>query len=201
MSAPRLETCSAFAKLPFSSAPGRGVIALDRPAVALASVLTRKAQSAGLRRRVFEAFGLELPEGPRYIAARRVAFVGTGIGAWLALAEADDPEFSTALGRALRPAAAVADQSGAYAILRLSGPQVRSTLAKLLPLDLHPRVFEVGMAAATVAAHISIHLWRLADGPQTLPVFELAVPRSLSVSFWHALSESAAEFGFALSPG
>lgn len=37
--------------------------------------------------------------------------------------------------------AAVTDQSSAYCVLQLRGPQTRELLAKGCPLDLHPRVF------------------------------------------------------------
>jgi sarcosine oxidase gamma subunit len=50
-------------------------------------------------------------------------------------------------------------------------------------------------AVSTVAAHVGITLWRLEDDEAGSAVFELAVFRSLATSLWHALTESAAEFG------
>ena len=93
--------------------------------------------------------------------------------------------------------AAVTDQSDGYAVLRLTGPRLRDTLAKLIPIDVHPRAFKIGDVAATVAFHVGATFWRLDDGPDGAPVIEVAVFRSLAGSFWHALSDSAAEFGFA----
>lgn len=43
--------------------------------------------------------------------------------------------------------AAVTDQSSAYCVLHLNGPQTRELLAKGCPLDLHPRVFGPGQCA------------------------------------------------------
>ena len=91
--------------------------------------------------------------------------------------------------------ASVSDQSSGYAILRLSGPMVRDTLAKILPIDLHERAFEPDRVASTTASHVGATLWRLADAVDGSPVFEIAVFRSLVGSFWHNLASSAAEFG------
>jgi sarcosine oxidase gamma subunit len=53
--------------------------------------------------------------------------------------------------------------------------------------------------ASTVASHIGITLWRLDDAADATPVFEVAVFRSLAGSFWHALAQSAAEFGLSVT--
>jgi sarcosine oxidase subunit gamma len=82
-------------------------------------------------------------------------------------------------------------------VLRLTGQRVRDVLAKLVALDLHARVFVPGSAASTIASHIPLTLWRLDDDPRGSSAFELAVPRSYGKDFWHLVSESAAEFGFA----
>lgn len=90
----------------------------------------------------------------------------------------------------------MSDQGDGYAVLHLAGPRVRDTLCKLVPVDMHPRTFKIGDVAVTVAAHIGATLRRLEDHADGSPVFEIAVFRSLATSFWQALSESAAEFGF-----
>ena len=66
----------------------------------------------------------------------------------------------------------------------------------MMPLDLHERAFQTGAVASTIALHVGATLWRLADGADGSPVFEIAVFRSLAASFWHSLVASAAEFGF-----
>ncbi len=45
---------------------------------------------------------------------------------------------------------------------------------------------------------MGVTLWRLEDHSDGTPVFEIVVFRSLAGSFWHALSESAAEFGLVM---
>ena len=111
---------------------------------------------------------------------------------WILGASAKDLE-------GLRDIASLADQSGAFGILRLTGPRVRDALAKLVFIDLHPDAFKPGQVASTAAAHLGITLWRLGDGPHGAE-FELAAYRSFADSLWHAISAGAAEFGLTRSP-
>jgi methylglutamate dehydrogenase subunit D len=188
--------CAAFSGWAHSVGAGGGVIATDRDGLGIATVAVRRAQGPALARRVQESFGLLLPAGPRRAAAGAgVAFAGTGPGVWLATQERGGNEFATLLQEKIGDVAAVTDQSDGYAVLRLAGPKVRDTLAKIIPLDVHPAAFRPGDVASTVAAHMGVTLWQLEDAADGSPVFEFAVFRSLAGSFWHALSLSAAEFG------
>lgn len=167
----------------------KGIVVAERDGIGLCTVIARKgrlnALSGGLRN-----LDIELTEGTRRSAGGDLAFIGMGPGTWLATHELGCDELKAALAP-LAAAAAIADQSSAYVVLRLSGPQVRETLARLVPIDLHPRAFAVGAAAGSVAAHIGVTLWRLEDEPGGA-VFEIALYRSFAASFWHALSASIA---------
>jgi methylglutamate dehydrogenase subunit D len=191
---------SAFADLQASPAVGRaGLTISDRDGVGLATVLARKGRDSDLAAIVRDRFGLELPNAPRRVVGGGIAFAGIGPNSWLAVRERAEGHFSSALKEALGDLASVTDQSDGYALLRLGGPKVRETLAKLIAIDLHPNVFKPGCVARTNASHIGAILWRLENDVTGLPVFEVAVFRSLAKSFWHALSESGAEFGFVFS--
>jgi heterotetrameric sarcosine oxidase gamma subunit len=85
----------------------------------------------------------------------------------------------------------IVDQSHARALLRVTGPRARDTLEKGLAIDLHPRAFATGFAAATSVAHIPVLLWQVDDRP----TYEFAVPRSYALSFWHWLEASAVAYG------
>jgi len=185
-----------FADLPFSSAAGRGVLVIDRDGLGVATVLVRKGQIAALTQRVGAGFGIALPRGPHRCASGDVAFAGTGPESWLATCEQGGNVFGSSLREALGDAASISDQSSGYAILRLTGPRVCATLAKILPLDLHHRTFGPGSVASTKASHVAVTLWRLENAADGSAVFEIAIFRSLARSFWHALASSAAEFGF-----
>ena len=199
MAEPILVPQSAFGNIAVADA-GRGVTVSDRDGLGVATVLVRNGQADALAARVKEAFGIDLPRGPRRAASGGVAFAGTGPEAWLAVAENGGNAFAASLKEGLGDQAAVVDQSDGYAVLRLSGPRVREALAKGVSLDLHARAFAVGDVAATIVSHIGATLWRLDDGKDGSPVFELVVFRSLAGSLWHWLSESSAEFGLTIAP-
>lgn len=186
---------SALAGAQTRAGTGTGVAALVRDRLGLATVMVRKGGQAELARRIQARFGIELPDGPRRECAGAVAFIGTGPGAWLATAERGGNGFAAELQPLLDGLAAVADQTDGYVAIRLTGPSVRDTLAKLVPIDVHPSAFAVGAAASTVTAHIGVTLWRLPDRSDGA-AFEIVLFRSLAHSFWHGLAEAAAEFGF-----
>jgi sarcosine oxidase subunit gamma len=176
--------------------PAPGVVVVERTALSLATVLARRGKTAELAQRVRGNFGIELPDGPKRVVGNNIAFAGTAPGAWLATCETENVHFAASLGKVLTQLASVSDQSSGLSVLRLSGRNVRDTLAKLIPVDVHPRAFAVNQIAATAAAHVPVTLWRLADGIDGFPVFEIAPFRSYAASFLHALEESAAGYGF-----
>jgi heterotetrameric sarcosine oxidase gamma subunit len=186
---------SAFSGLAASSSAGRGVIANERDGLGIATVIVGRGQVAALTQRVRERFGIVLPHGPYRAAAGGVAFAGTGPETWLGTQEQGGNKFAASLKVEIGSTASVSDQSDGYAILRLTGPKLRDTLARIIPIDVDLRAFKPGDVAATVASHMEATLWRIEDAPDGAPVFEIAVFRSLAGSFWHSLSESAAEFG------
>jgi sarcosine oxidase subunit gamma len=181
-----IDAQSAFAGLPAVPAE-RGLAATERAGLSIASLSVRRGQGAAVRDRVAADFGIALPDGARRVAAGAVAAAGTGPGTWLFTRENGANGLAADLKAAVGDTASVADQSDAYAVLRLTGPELRETLAKLVPLDLHPRAFKVGDVAATLASQIGVLLWRLEDGAEGQPVVELAVPRSMAGSLWQAL--------------
>lgn len=160
-----------------------GVTLRERPGLTLATVSAFKGREAELAEAVRSAFGLELPAGPKRAVSGDVAFVGAGPGKWFAVA-------SNAADFAALPAA-VADQSDGRAVLSVSGPKARETLATLIALDLHPRAFTVGDAALTHAASIAIHLWQVDEAP----TYEIAVFRSYAATLWRWIAHAGAARG------
>ena len=84
------------------------------------------------------------------------------------------------LARAYRSAAgsrhhAVTDVSSGYAVLSLAGQSARDVLAQGCPLDLHPRVFQMGQSAGTHFFKASVWMWRAAED-----TFELLVRSSFA---------------------
>ena len=173
-----------------------GVTLMLRPNVTLAAVMARKGSMHALAETVRRGFALELPRTRRRVANGPVSFVWAGPGQWLATAEdVTGQEFEARVRQQLAGSASVADQSDGRTVLRINGPRARAALAKMLPVDLHPRAFAPGNAALTAAASIGVHIWQLDD----TPTYELAVFRSYAGSLWRWLIASAEEFGVAVT--
>jgi sarcosine oxidase subunit gamma len=177
------------------ASPGSGLIASDRDGLGLAIVALRKGQRVALEHLVRERYGTELPRGNHRVEAHGISFAGIGPESWLTAREGGGNGWAKSCREQIGAVASITDQSDGYAVLRLTGSQVRNTLAKLIPIDVDVRAFKPGDVASTVTVHMGATLWRFNDAPDGAPVFEIAVFRSLAASFWHALSESAAQFG------
>lgn len=189
-------TTSAFEGLPTAVGSGRGVIAGEIEGRAIARIAARRGQAARVSELIGRHFDLELPNAPRRASRGDFGIAGVSPGAWLATCDNAGNEFVQSLQSLLGDCASVADQSDAYGILRLSGPRVRATLAKLIPIDTHSRGFRVSEVAQTVCGYVNVILWRLNDTAQNEPAFEIWVGRSLAVSLHQAIAHCAAEFGF-----
>lgn len=196
---PDLTPRSAFTGLPAWSgrAGGEpGVTVRPRDDLALARLIARKGRSEDLAAAILTRYGLTLPLAPKRMEQGGLAFIWSGPGQWLAVAE-DGRDLARELSDAIGTVAAVSDQSDGLAVLRVSGPQARDALIKGVGLDLHPRAFAPGDAAVTVIAHIGAQLWQLDDRPS----YEIAIYRSFAGSLWRWLEASAAEFGCAVEAG
>jgi methylglutamate dehydrogenase subunit D len=173
-----LSTVPAFSSME-NAGSGNGVhVALRDHAIV--SVLARKSQAQAL----MEKAGIV--DAPRQSGADGIIALGIGPGRWLLLGAAPG-ELANLSGLA-----SLADHSDGYAIFEIWGPKVRETLAKGVPVDLHPNVF-TDTVAVTVIAHIGAIIWQSA--PER---FSIAVFRSYAGSFWHWLAASAAEFGLSV---
>jgi methylglutamate dehydrogenase subunit D len=169
-----------------------GVVVSEVREVGLATVTARKGRRAALVDAARSAFGVELPDLPRCIEGRDMAFIWSGPDQWLARRHpAPAAGMEAALAGPLAGLASIVDQSHGRTLLRATGPRVRDALAKGLAIDLHPREFKTGYAAVTAVAHIGVHFWQTDDRP----TYDFAVPRGFALSFWHWLEASAAELG------
>jgi sarcosine oxidase subunit gamma len=173
------------------SVPGVALAELSN--IALASVIARKGKSVQVSEAARRSFGIELPETPRRIVGKGIELLWAGPGQWLALSRDGlaAGELEVKLAAVFAGLASVAEQSDGRTVLRVAGPKARDLLAKGLPIDLHPRVFRPGDTALTIAALIGVQIWQIDD----VPTYELAIFRGFARSFWHFLTESAAEYG------
>lgn len=159
--------------------------ALVHPAAqrSIASLSAFKGQGAALGK----ALGAALPSTPRRIRHNGADYFWAGPNSWLVVSE--NPALFDEFSAIAAPFAAITDQSDGHCIFRVIGPQSRTILAKLVPIDLHERSFAADAVALTLAAHIGVKLWQEDDG-----AFALACFRSFAGALHHALLESSAEF-------
>jgi methylglutamate dehydrogenase subunit D len=193
---PTVIETSPFAGLPAAVGSGSGVLATERNGLGIARIVARRGQDARLAELLRASFGVGPPTGPRRASRGDVGIAGIGPQTWLATRDGAGNDFAEWLRRLLADCASVSDQSDAHAILRLTGRRVRDALAKLTPLDIHPRRFQVNDVAQTICGYVNVMLWRLEDGARSDPVFEIWVGRSFAISLHQAISHGAAEFGF-----
>ena len=168
-----------------------GVRLSRRDPVEIVSLSARRGAEAALSAKVRERLRTSLPDGPHRTAAEGLCILGVGPRRWLIVRDGADPDFEPDLARDLGGLGAVCLQSDAYAVFRVSGPFARATLAKGVPIDLHPSAFGTGDAAVTAAAHIGVVIWQVDEAP----TFDLAVFRSYERHLWAWLRDSAAAFG------
>jgi sarcosine oxidase subunit gamma len=90
--------------------------------------------------------------------------------------------------------ASVVDLTGGRLALRLSGKRARDVLAKGCRVDLDPRAFGPGRAAATIIGHVET----LVIQADAAPTFDLIVGSSYAASFLDWLQHAAAEYGYEL---
>ena len=194
----RLKARSPFAGL---LRPGRhgaqggapGVSLSERTGLALCVISAGTNKESEVVAKMASVTGLDLPTGSGRISKNGFALIGTAPGQWLAIAESKEARALPAtLGVALKGDATVVDLSDGKAVLRISGPRARDTLAKGCSLDLHQRVFNPGNAATTPVALIDCVIWQVDE----TPTYDLAVPTSYAESFWSWLTASAAEYGY-----
>lgn len=174
---------------------GRGVLVTERDGVAVARIAARRGQAASVAQRVSASHGIELPLGPRRASRGGIGIAGIAPQTWLATGEGAGGDFAQSWQSLLGDCGSVTDQSDAYVMLRLTGPKVRETLARLVPVDVDARSFRVGDLAQTVCGYMRVMLWRLQDCAQGGPVFEIWVGRSLATSLREAIAHCAAQFG------
>jgi len=190
-----VDTASMFAGLPATVGSGRGVIATERDGLGIARIAARRGQAARLAELFRAQFGVEPPNAPRRAGRGDVGIAGIAPGVWLATRDNAGNAFAESLRPLLGDCASISDHSDAYVIFRLTGPKVREAVAKVIPLDVHPRSFQVGAVAQTLCGYVNVTLCRLEDSGGD-PAFEIWVGRSLAVSLYQAISHGSAEFGF-----
>lgn len=141
--------------------------------------------AASLAARVRDAFGLDLAEPGRWTAAGDLMCVWLGPEHWQ-IERAGTHGLVSDLHAVAGSDGGVIDLSDARAVMRIAGLASADILARLVPLDLHPRAFAPHHAAGTLAAHIAVQLRQI----DTTPTYDLACPRSCAGSLRRAVEHA-----------
>ncbi|MCC6469498.1 MAG: sarcosine oxidase subunit gamma [Alphaproteobacteria bacterium] len=163
----------------------------------LVQLQARKGRAADLATAVRQGLGLALPPPGRAETSPTLAAIWIQPSAWLLcapyLAEGD---LARSVRAAVGSAGAVVDQTHGKSVLRLSGPTARAVLETGCRIDLHPRAFAPGQAAATPVGHIDCILRQLDNAPS----YELIVASTLAEAFVDWLLHAAAAYGCEVLP-
>lgn len=119
------------------------------------------------------ALGLGFPAPNTFVCSGAACIAWTG-RAQAFLIGADCPD--------LGDAAAITDQSDAWARMTLSGPAAVDVLARYVPVDLRLSALPVGAAIRSQLYHVPLCLMR-----SGADAFELLVFRSMAQTAWHEM--------------
>lgn len=140
------------------------------------AILARRGTSAVA---IGEAMAIDMPLGPTWATGDVFVVVGSGRGTWLAWGRAVDADWRGELGRRLAGRASVSDQTGAYRMFQVEGPDACTLLQRGASIDLDELAFPAGSAALTVIGYVDVIIRSLPDGRS----YEVAVYRSFAESF------------------
>lgn len=166
------------------------------PNVGLASILLRRGAVAAASRALQVQRQLTLPSPGRLTTAAGTTLLWTGPDRFLAVRDAGESGFARELAALLDGLAYVVEASSSRAVLSVAGDGAAEALNRLLPIDLHARVFNPGSVALTMASHIAVQVWR--PDPDS---FRVACPSTLAASFRRQLSLAGLGMHPALADG
>jgi len=174
------------------SAPETGIALAPCPADLVELVAFR--ERAGDLGQLAAERGLGLPGPGELVAGPEGLTLSVRPGRWLLLSRpVAAGESARHWAEASRGRCAVADLSSAVAAFLLRGPAVGEMLARACRLDLEPRAFPVGRAAATIMVQVPAILARLTPG------MLLLTPATTALHLREWLVQASRPFGLALA--
>lgn len=172
-----------------------GIRMTELTGFALTQVQARRGRWADVEAAAQGLFDVAAPAMPSAATGPKATLIWSGPQQFLVLvADGYGTEGLERLTEAFAGSASLSNQSDGRALIRIAGPRARDLLAKVCSVDLHPKVFPIGGAAATSIDHTGVNLWRSAD-EEGSAVFDLLVFSTFAISLWHTLLDHAAEFG------
>ncbi|APH53396.1 Sarcosine oxidase gamma subunit [Granulibacter bethesdensis] len=157
---------------------------------AIALISTRRGGHSALRDAFLTGYGISLPETGKRSAVPGMEVLWNGSEQYLVIGHDPDQALASGIQAAVGRNASVTEQSDGRVIFYLSGTAIRDVLAKLVPIDLHPRSFGPEHTAITTMAHVTVQIWR----SDQVNGFHLAIPRSYAEYAIAMMTEAAREW-------
>ena len=148
---------------------------------------------------VQRVFDIALPTSPNSIAeSADLMAIWLGPRSWLLISGRASRLVDFSPGRDAINAAggALFDVSASRVAWAVSGPRATTVLAKSSPLDFHPRTFPANACAQSLFGHVNALYIKHDDAP----TFSVLVARSFARDVFHALVESATQYGLDVGP-
>jgi methylglutamate dehydrogenase subunit D len=163
---------------------------------ALVQVMARGRNDDSIESAVREKYDIALPKRPVIARGARLSFLWAGHRAWIAMAdERNIADLESVLRDDLGSLVSISDQSDGRLLLEVRGGNVRDMLARLAPIDLHPRAFRPDDTALTLFGHIAGQITQI----DAAPVYELMVFRGFAESLLQDVMAYGAQFGVEVS--
>ncbi len=158
---------------------------LERDDLALVSVATPMGGKAALAKALKKAWSLEMPTPREATQAGDIRALNTAQDQMMLIFPHATPDANAQVQSSLKGAGYTTDQTDAWVVLEVSGPDTLTALERLCPLDLDSSVFAVGAAGRTVMEHMGALIHRV-DTER----FLLMSASSSAGSFLHAVETS-----------
>ena len=179
-------------------AAGTG-ITLAEATVAAAWNVQGRLPNAAFQDKARELFGVTLPMEPNTIArSDTLSALWLAAASWLLIEGSASAliDFAAKQDALNAVGGALFDLSSSRAAWKISGIHAATLLSKHCPRDFHPRAFASGTCAQSLFGHVNALFVRSEDASG----FTLMVARSFAHDVWHALCESAAQYGYDVQP-
>lgn len=164
----------------------------------LVQVMARRGRTEALAAAIGRAFGLDLPGPGQWAGDDAASATWLQPGGWLLEAARGSPgAWQARVALAVGDLASAVDQSHGRSVIRVTGAASRAVLATCCRLDLHPRVFGPGSAAATLVGHVPCVIRAVAG---TEAGFDLLVGSTYARWLIEELLEASAVHGGRLLP-
>jgi heterotetrameric sarcosine oxidase gamma subunit len=160
-------------------------IVVERDDLALVSISTPQGGDATLADALKRGWSLDVPAPKLSTISGDTRAIRTAPDQMMLVFPHPTPDANAHVQGKLNGAGYTTDQTDAWVVLELSGPQAISALERLCPLDLHDSAFPVNAAGRTSMEHMGALIVRTGND-----TYRLMSASSSAQSFLHAVETS-----------